>query len=223
MSTPPLTPTSFALLGLLAAKPWTTYELAQQMDRTLSRFWPRARSKLYEEPKKLVAAGLAKASEESVGRRPRTVYSITGKGRRALAGWVAEPGEGAVLEFEQLMKVFFATGGTTEDLRRTLHDMRARVEVQTATNIEVAQSYLAGEGPFPERAAVNQLVGRFLDDFLEMIDRWADWAETVIETWPDDPGEAEQDPAVLKKSLQQAVARSKRWQSALNRHGPPRV
>jgi PadR family transcriptional regulator, regulatory protein AphA len=67
-----LTPTSFALLGLLAIKPWTTYELAQQMDRTLSRFWPRARSKLYEEPKKLVAHGLARAREDSVGRRPRT-------------------------------------------------------------------------------------------------------------------------------------------------------
>ena len=38
-----LTSTSYALLGLLAVKPWTTYELAQQMDRTMSRFWPRAR------------------------------------------------------------------------------------------------------------------------------------------------------------------------------------
>ena len=43
-----LTPTSYAILGLLAIKPWTTYELAKQMDRTLNRFWPRARSKLYD-------------------------------------------------------------------------------------------------------------------------------------------------------------------------------
>jgi PadR family transcriptional regulator, regulatory protein AphA len=28
-----LTPTSYAVLGLLAAKPWTTYELTQQMHR----------------------------------------------------------------------------------------------------------------------------------------------------------------------------------------------
>ena len=28
---PSLTTTSYAILGLLAVKPWTTYELAQQM------------------------------------------------------------------------------------------------------------------------------------------------------------------------------------------------
>src|SRR5918996_3732132 len=118
---PDLTPTSYALLGLLAVKPWTTYELAQQMDRTLSRFWPRARSKLYEEPKKLVRHGLARASDETTGKRPRTVYTITAKGRRALRSWTAEPGTGPVLEFEQLMKVFFADNGSSEDLLRTLH------------------------------------------------------------------------------------------------------
>ena len=117
-----LTSTSYALLGLLAVKPWTTYELAQQMDRTVHRFWPRAKSKLYEEPKKLVARGLARATDDAVGKRNRTIYSITPKGRRALAAWLAEPGEGPVLEFEQLMKVFFADHGTTDDLRRALDD-----------------------------------------------------------------------------------------------------
>src|SRR4051795_2587089 len=87
-----LTTTSYAILGLLALKPWTTYELAQQMGRALGQFWPRAESKLYEEPKKLVALGLARASAETVGRRPRTVYSITPKGRRALRAWVPQPG-----------------------------------------------------------------------------------------------------------------------------------
>src|SRR5688572_20716249 len=81
----PLTTTSYAILGLLALKPWTTYELAQQMQRALGQFWPRAESKLYEEPKKLVAHGFARSSSEMVGKRPRTVYSITPKGRRALA------------------------------------------------------------------------------------------------------------------------------------------
>ena len=103
-----LTPTSYSILGLLALKPWTTYELAQQMERALGQFWPRAESRLYEEPKKLVAHGLARASSEMVGKRPRTIYTITAKGRRALAKWVATPGGGPVLEFEALIKVFFA-------------------------------------------------------------------------------------------------------------------
>src|SRR5262245_24409070 len=96
---PALTSTSYAILGLLAIKPWTTYELAQQMERALGQFWPRAESRLYEEPKKLVAHGLARASAEMVGQRRRTIYTITPKGRRALAKWVPTPGEGPVIEF----------------------------------------------------------------------------------------------------------------------------
>src|ERR671933_56370 len=78
-----LTTTSYAILGLLAVRPWSTYELTRQMDRSLGRFGPRAESKLYEEPKKLAAQGLAVAAPEQVGRRPRTVWSITDEGQRA--------------------------------------------------------------------------------------------------------------------------------------------
>ncbi len=50
-----------------------------------------AQSKLYEEPKKLVANGLGRATDDSVGRRRRTCYTITAKGRRALARLGASP------------------------------------------------------------------------------------------------------------------------------------
>jgi hypothetical protein len=76
------------------------------------RIWRRAVSKLYEEPKKLVSHGLASASTEQNGRRTRTVYAITPEGRQALAAWLHDPGDGPVIEFEQLVKVFFAENGT---------------------------------------------------------------------------------------------------------------
>jgi len=199
------------VLGLLGIQPWTTYELAQQMDLTLNRFWPRARSKLYEEPKKLVAHGLARSSKDAVGQRPRTVYTITAKGRRALAAWVAEPAAGPVLEFEQLLKVFFAENGSTDDLRRTLADSRAWAHERTLVNIEVGRSYLEGRGAFPERAALNMLVGRFLDDILEAVDRWAEWATDVVSTWPDDPRDAQADEAALAMVVRTAADRSARW------------
>src|SRR5262245_66413365 len=86
------------------------------MERTIRRFWPRARSKVYEEPKNLVAHGLARATGDAVGRRTRTIYTITPEGRRAFAAWLATPGEPPVLEWEQLVKVFFAEHGTRADL-----------------------------------------------------------------------------------------------------------
>src|ERR1044071_9044622 len=85
-----LTTTSYAILGLLSLRSWTTYELAEQMRRALGQFWPRAESGLYTEPKKLVAAGLATAETEYVGQRARTRYAITSDGRKALKKWVAD-------------------------------------------------------------------------------------------------------------------------------------
>jgi DNA-binding PadR family transcriptional regulator len=112
--------TSHAILGLLAVKAWTTYELAKQVQRSLGWFWPRAERKLYDEPKRLVAAGLAKATPEMTGSRPRTVYTVTARGRRALRRWLDEPPAPPSLEFEGMVKVFFADGGTLEQLRTTL-------------------------------------------------------------------------------------------------------
>src|SRR5262245_31961548 len=136
-----LTPTSYAILGLLALKPWATYELAQQMDRALGQFWPRAESRLYEEPKKLVSLGLARASTEMVGKRARTVYTITPKGRRALAQWLPTPGDGPVLEFEQLIKVFFAEHATKADLLATLADVRERSSERIGASAALPRAY----------------------------------------------------------------------------------
>jgi PadR family transcriptional regulator AphA len=216
-----LTPTSFALLGLLAVRRWTTYELARQMDRTFSRFWPRARSKLYEEPKKLVALGLATAQPGVTGRRPRTVYEITPAGRRELAGWLARSCDGPVIESEQLVRLFFAEHGTTSDALRTLDDLREWVHARTLVDVDVGRSYLDGSGPFPERAAVTAVVGRCLDDLLETFDRWAAWATGVIEAWPEDPHGAELDRAALAATVAQAEARAARWQATEPRHRRP--
>ena len=57
----------------------------------------------------------------------------------------------------------------------------------------MARSYLAGEGPFPERAAVLAITGRFLTDFVDMVNHWATWAAAVVDTWPADPRQAQPD------------------------------
>jgi PadR family transcriptional regulator, regulatory protein AphA len=199
-----LTTTSFAILGLLAIKPWTTYDLIRQVDRTLRRMWPRAQSKLYEEPKKLVALGLAEAAEEQVGKRRRTWYSITPAGREALAGWLAEPGAGPSLEFEQLVKIHFADRSTRAAVRHGLAATLAWVAAQNEENLATARAYVAGAGEFPERAAVNHLVGRFLTDYYAMVTNWASWAIETVDAWPEDPSRAPVDPAALAETLRRA-------------------
>ena len=210
-----LTPTSYAVLGLLAIKPWTTYELAKQMDQTLNRFWPRARSKLYEEPKKLVGEGLAEATVGAHGRRPRTVYAITPLGRRALAAWLAADSAVPVFESEHVLKVFYAEAGSTDDLLATLRGLRGWVHELTTRSLEVGQTYLSGSGSFPERLPTLVLTGRFLDDYLEMIDRWAVWATEVVGRWPDDPGAATADLDALRATVAQCSARAERGRAVV--------
>jgi PadR family transcriptional regulator, regulatory protein AphA len=211
--TSPLTPTSYAILGLLAIKPWTTYELATQIERTVRRFWPRTRSKLYEEPKKLVAAGLAEADKGAHGRRPRTVYTITPAGRTALAEWLASESAEPSFESEHLLKVFYAGSGTTDDVRATLADLRDWVHRRTEHNVRVAGSYVEGTGPFPERLPILVVTGRFLDDYLEMLDRWAAWAAEIVATWPDAPNDAVPNREEMADTLRQAIARAERWRA----------
>lgn len=201
-----LTTTSYAVLGLLAVKPWTTYELAQQMTRALGRFWPRAESNLYQEPKKLVTLGLARSSADKVGKRPRTVYAITPAGRRALAAWMAAPAAGPQLEFEQMVKVFFAEHGSRQDLLATIEAARQWTEQQLASTASIPRGYLQAEGPFPERLPWLILTGQFLYEFWHAVGRWADWAADTVEAWPDDLRSAEPDWAALENMVAQADA-----------------
>src|SRR5215831_6916386 len=122
----PLTTTSYAVLGLLAIRPRSAYDLVSQIKRSNIRLiWPRAESKLYEEPKNLVAHGLASVRPvRAADRRRRTVYSITARGRRALGRWLGEPGGGLLLEFENLVKVVYGDFGSREQLLANIRRIR---------------------------------------------------------------------------------------------------
>lgn len=181
-----LTTTSYLILGLLALRRWSTYELAQQMQRSIHYYWPRAESKIYEEPKKLVAHGLATATREYAGRRPRTVYAITGDGRKALQTWLAAPGRGPLVEFEGLVKVLFAEQAGKDELLATLGSIRTEVERTRQHHAELAADLAETGGPFPKRLHVNSLVFKFMWDQAEMLLRWVTWAEEEVARWPDD-------------------------------------
>ena len=185
------TPTTYAILGLLNVQSWTTYELAKQVQRSLSWFWPRAERKLYDEPKRLVADGLATATKESTGKRPRTVYGITDAGREELRRWLDEPPAPPTTEFEGLVKLFFAEAGSLEQLdgdprrdRRRGHGAGRRAPGGRA---EAA----IDEPRFPERQHVGTVCLRLaLDQELAVL-RWVDWVRDQVAEWPDagDPGE----------------------------------
>lgn len=198
MSTNELTTTSYAILGLLGIKSWTTYELAQQMERSLKNFWPRAQSRIYAEPKRLAALGLAEADREHVGRRPRTTYTITKKGRRVLQEWLAQPGGGPTLELEALLKVFYGEQATKRDVLANIEAIAEWADRQNRENIAFARLYRDSAGPFPQRSAVIALTGKFMTDFADMVAAWTTWAAETVAGWPEDITSAQPDRAVLE-------------------------
>ena len=181
-----LTGTAYAILGLLGVQSWSAYELTKQMERSVDTFWPRASSRVYAEVKRLADAGLADATKERVGRRPRTVYSITADGRAELEAWLRSPGRGLSVEFEALAKVFFADQGDLEGLQVNLHAALEWARDRKTATSEVAASIREDGGAYPDRLAVNALVFAFKADMAAFVERWATWAIETTSDWPDD-------------------------------------
>jgi DNA-binding PadR family transcriptional regulator len=82
----------YAILGLLAEKPHTGYELAKRMERPIGYMWTAQHSQIYPELATLQSAGLVRHRVVD-GRGPRDTkkYSITASGRAALDAWADSP------------------------------------------------------------------------------------------------------------------------------------
>ncbi len=183
-----LTPTSFAILGLLAIRPWSTYELTKLLGRSVQFVMSRTEANRYQEPKRLVEAGLASAEDQMVGQRRRTVYSITPAGRDALEGWLEQPAGPTQLESEALLKILFGNMASRGTLLARIRDVGAEAEAIEAPWRAIAAEYANGQGPFPERIHINALFWVLLDRWARLRAEWARWAVMEVESWPDEQG-----------------------------------
>ena len=194
-----ITTTGYSILALLAVRPFSTYELAQRMKLSFLRaIWPRAESRIYEEPKRLVREGLASSKAEPRGDRPRTVYRVTRKGRAALRRWLREPSTRFRYRSEALVKLAFADRGNREDLRRNIEGLRAEALDDARIYLEVAEQ-MVKEGPqIPELAHLSALVDEFILEMIEARLRWARFADEFTRRWPE--------PAGTEATARQAIA-----------------
>jgi DNA-binding PadR family transcriptional regulator len=91
VSSPKLTETSYAVLGLLEFfEPATPYQLKQVAQVSVFHFWSIPHTQLYTECARLAEAGLLNERREQRGRR-RRLYRLSAKGRKALKEWRADP------------------------------------------------------------------------------------------------------------------------------------
>jgi PadR family transcriptional regulator AphA len=193
-----LTPTSYAILGQLALRPWGVYEMARNVGRTLHWFWPRAESVLYAEVKRLSRLGFAVVTREPGARgRPRAVYSISEAGRLALADWLATGSAGSSLHSEPLLRVHLAPYGTKEELLAALAVARDEAEALLRQALVIGQEFVDGRHQFQEQVHVRAILFDALwSDGLSRYE-WASRSMERVRTWPDIDGDkAVRDEAV---------------------------
>jgi DNA-binding PadR family transcriptional regulator len=181
-----LTTTRCAILGQLALREWSAYELTRSMRRSVRWFWPRAESVIYAEAKRLVADGLATAREEPAedgSSRSRTVYTITEPGRAVLAEWLATEPETFALYVEPLLRLHLARFGTKPDLLRAIAWAEAMIDELFADADAVAADFVAGRHLFQEEAHLRGLLFDALTAQAFALRRWAVDSRDEVRRW----------------------------------------
>ena len=161
-------PVTYGLLGMLAVRSWTGYELTGQVRRSLRFTWSSSEGHLYREQKRLVALGWATVEAESAGARSRKRYSITPAGEAALRDWLQTEPQEPHFEIEGFMRLFFADSGTTDDIVLNLESTGASARSMLGELLEFVDEYLADGGPL---WMLEHEVGGPDDERLEFRDR----------------------------------------------------
>lgn len=152
MSTYPLTPTSYLVLGCLASSgPSTPYELKQAVAGSVGYFWSFPHSQLYSEPARMAKAGLVQEQREQGGRH-RRVFSITDAGRAELDEWLERPTVGLPdIRDVGLLKLFFSDLTGTEQIRSLANSQREAHE----SRLSFYQDLASG----PPQSAAESTIG----------------------------------------------------------------
>ncbi len=204
VSTSPIT---YGLLGMLAVRPLTGYELTQQVRRSLRFVWPASEGHLYREQKRLVELGWATVEQEPAGERSRKRYSITEAGRAALSAWLDTEPEEPHFQVEGALRVFFGDQGSGDQLvasmrvtadkaRSMLAEMRGFVDDYLADGgpLDMLEQGLSGPGQrlelhgrpvFPERLPVVTLAIDVTTQLLETIDAFFSESADCVLGWSD--------------------------------------
>ncbi|MBI3199364.1 MAG: PadR family transcriptional regulator [Rhodospirillales bacterium] len=181
-----LTTTGFALLAQIALRPASAYELTRLMHRNLHYLWPRAESRLYAEVTRLERAGLVVGRDERAGRRLRRVMTATTVGREALRNWVSrDVAPGVSIGSEALLRVFFASWGTVDDLRRAIAQVQEDARKLLETAEAVGADYLGGAGTAPEQLHTRAMIHELLSGYALLLTRWSGDQMKEISSWKD--------------------------------------
>jgi DNA-binding PadR family transcriptional regulator len=108
--------TRYAILGMLKDGSRTGYEIREIMEDSTVHFWQESDASLYPMLKLLAKEGKVASKSVFVGKRRKEVFTITEAGKRDFDEWFEMPVEPENRRHELLLKLFFTTESTQEEM-----------------------------------------------------------------------------------------------------------
>jgi DNA-binding PadR family transcriptional regulator len=160
---------SYEVLGLVGNGGLGAHDLRAMVRRGRMLDWA-GESQYYVEPKRLARLGYLEAHREPGRTRERTVYTLTDKGRRALADWARTPISFTPLKSEALTRLLIADVVGEEATREGFAGLRDDVSDLLKRLAEVE----ASAETLPHRRTYLLMVAGFMrrlfDLHLELVD-----------------------------------------------------
>jgi PadR family transcriptional regulator AphA len=164
-----------ALLGLLADRPASGYELTKQFELSLANVWSAKHSQIYPELQRMAAGGWVEAGEE--GARGRREYAITPDGRAELRRWLTSERPDRSTRNEAMLRVFFLWTLPPDEAADYL-------DAEADAYVESGRKLAAIDAAVPWGPSGRDLMGRIaLEQGLrwsKMMAEWARWAANEI-------------------------------------------
>jgi DNA-binding PadR family transcriptional regulator len=166
---------SYEILGLVGSGGAGAHDLLRLAKRGRMLDWA-GESQYYVEPKRLAKLGYLEARKEPGKTRERTVYTLSDKGRLALAEYARTPVTVTPLKSDPLLRLLICdlvgeevTRESLATLRDDIADLRERLEdaERTASDLPHREKYL-------------QLVLDFLGSFLDLHEKLVDDVELEL-------------------------------------------
>jgi DNA-binding PadR family transcriptional regulator len=156
----------YALLGLLARRPSTGYELTRTFDRSLRTSWHARHSQIYPELAKLEAADLVEVVGH--GARRSKTYAITEVGRAELRKWLVEAEPDRSQRSESGLRLFLTHLLDPADRQATYERDLAYVDRELATLKEVRGEMRTSPEPevFAPQVELGIRINTVLRDWL---------------------------------------------------------
>lgn len=122
--------TKYTVLGMLALKDLTGYEIIKMIQSSTNYFWSESEGQIYPALAQCVVNGLATCKEEKSEKinRSKKIYSITTLGKKKLNSWLKKEPQSALVRNELLLKLFF--GGNIDKRDNIHHIVHRQKEIE---------------------------------------------------------------------------------------------